>query len=98
VAWQVFVVGALTSGICLGLSQTPDPSIFGIRSEPSRILFYGLSGLLAAAGGLAALVSGLFLALQRSSLPSRPGSKPVAAILVVLLTAAVGFLALRLLS
>ncbi len=39
------IIGYVAALIFLGLAYVPDPSIIGITSEPSRIMFYGLSGL-----------------------------------------------------
>ncbi len=41
----VMIVSYIAALIFLGLAYVPDPSIIGITSEPSRIMFYGLSGL-----------------------------------------------------
>jgi hypothetical protein len=47
-------VGAL---IFSGFAYFPDPTMIGITSEPSRILFYGLSGLLAGLSFVVAVIS-----------------------------------------
>ena len=59
-------MGALA---CLGLSQVPDPRSLGIRSEPSRILFYGASGLVGGVLGVVALVCTLLWVARRADTP-----------------------------
>jgi hypothetical protein len=47
------------------LSQVPDPAVFGIRTEPSTILYYGGSGLLAGLFTVMAIGSGVLAGLRR---------------------------------
>ncbi|MGH2376760.1 MAG: hypothetical protein ACREOC_16275 [Gemmatimonadales bacterium] len=56
-------VGAL---VCLGLAQVSDPAFLGVTSEPSSVLFYGVTGLLAGALGLVALGSGSLSVVRRA--------------------------------
>ena len=56
-------VGALT---CLGLTQVSDPAFLGVTSEPSRILFYGGTGLLAGVLALVALGSAALWFVRRA--------------------------------
>lgn len=51
--------------VFIGLSQVPDPKVFGIHEEPARILFYGGSGLLAGFSGFVAAGTGLYLAARK---------------------------------
>ena len=62
---RVFFGSVVLCLLCVGLSQLSDPSVFGIREEPGRILFYGGSGLLAGLSGLVAVVSGINLGASR---------------------------------
>jgi len=62
---RILVISILGAVCFVLLSQFPDPSIFGIRSEPSTILFYGGSGLLAGLFTVIAIVSGILFGLQR---------------------------------
>ena len=72
---RILVISILGAGCFLLLSQLPDPTIFGVRSEPSTILFYGGSGLLAGLFTVVAIVSGILFGLQRiqSSTAGTPG-------------------------
>jgi len=56
-------VGALA---CLGLTQVSDPAFLGVTSEPSRVLFYGVTGLLAGALALVALGSASLWVVRRA--------------------------------
>ncbi|OFV94037.1 MAG: hypothetical protein A3G76_09735 [Acidobacteria bacterium RIFCSPLOWO2_12_FULL_65_11] len=60
----VTIGSAVAALACLGLSQMSNPEMFGITSEPSRILFYGGSGLLAGALGLVALAGAAVWAVR----------------------------------
>ena len=64
-AGRIFLVSVVFFLLCLGLSQVSDPGIFGIHEEPDRIMFYGGTGLLAGLAGLIALVSGVYLGVNR---------------------------------
>jgi hypothetical protein len=62
---RIFLGSLVVCLLCAGLSQLPDPGVFGIRDETARIMFYGGSGLLAGLAGLVAAVSGIYLAVTR---------------------------------
>ena len=64
----VWICGlSLLFALCgAGLSQIPDPAVLGITSEPSRILFYGGSGVLALLAGLTAALTGIYLGVTKS--------------------------------
>ncbi len=59
------IIGYVAALIFLGLAYVPDPSIIGINSEPSRIMFYGLSGLLAGLSFVVAVISTIGYAIGR---------------------------------
>jgi hypothetical protein len=61
----VMITSYVTALAFLGLAYVPDPSIFGITSEPSRILFYGLSGLLAGLSCVVAVISTIAFTIGR---------------------------------
>ena len=62
---KILIGSLIVCGLATTLSQIPDPSIFGIREEPSIILFYGGMGLLAGFSGLLAAGSGLYMLIAR---------------------------------
>ena len=64
-ARSIFFGSLVLCVLCIGLSQIPDPRIFGIHDEPERIMFYGGSGVLAGLSGLVAVLSGIYAAVVR---------------------------------
>ena len=64
-ARNVLIGSLIVCGLALALLQIPDPTVLGIREEPSIIMFYGGVGLLAGFSGLLALGSGAYMAIAR---------------------------------
>ena len=64
-ARSIMLISCAGAVIFLGLAYLPDPGVLGIRSEPSRILFYASAGLLAGLCAIVALVSGVVFAVGR---------------------------------
>ncbi len=64
-ARSIFLGSLVLCLLCVGLSQVSDPGVFGIHGEPDRIMFYGGSGLLAGLSGLIAVVSGIYVGVNR---------------------------------
>lgn len=96
-ARAVFIGSVILCLLCIGLSQIPDPSIFGIRDEPGHILFYGGSGLLAGFSGLLALLSGIYLGMTRSASLSMGQRRVMLITLLLVMGAFVIALTIRLL-
>ena len=91
---RILVISVLGAVCFVLLSQLPDPKVFGIRSEPSTILFYGASGLLAGLFTVVAIGSGILFGLQRlegrtRGTPSRMAALAYRAALVLLAVGAV---------
>ncbi len=61
----VMIVIYVAALVFLGLAYLPDPKIIGITSEPSTIMFYGLSGLLAGLSFVVAVISTFAFAIGR---------------------------------
>ncbi len=61
----VMIVSYMGALIFLGFAYFPNPKIIGITSEPSRILFYGLSGLLSGLSFVVAVISTIDFAIMR---------------------------------
>ena len=64
-ARSIMLISCAGAVIFLGLAYLPDPGVLGIRSEPSRILFYASAGLLAGLCAIVSLVSGVVFAVGR---------------------------------
>lgn len=62
---RLFVTSVAGFLVFVALAYVPDPKMFGITEEPSRILYYWLAALFAALRGIATLVSGALLAVRR---------------------------------
>ena len=98
VARQVFFGSAILCLLCVGLSQMPDPGIFGLHDEPERIAFYGGSGFLAGFSGFLALISGAYVGAARF-VPLSPGQRRILVITIGILIGVVVIAAgLRLLA
>ena len=69
-ARNIFLGSVVLCLLCVGLSQVSDPSVFGIHEEPQRIMFYMGSGFLAGLSGLVAVLSGIYLGVNRFVGPS----------------------------
>jgi len=63
---KLFLVSAVAAVVCLALSQVSHPAVFGVRSEPARILYYGLSGFLAGLFTLTAVLTGIVWTFKRA--------------------------------
>jgi len=64
-ARNIFLGSVVLCLLCVGLSQVSDPSVFGIHEEPERIMFYMGFGFLAGLSGLVAVLSGIYLIVNR---------------------------------
>ncbi len=63
---RIVMIGSYVGALMfLGLAYFPNPKIIGITSEPSRILFYGLSGLLSGLSFVVAVISTIAFAIMR---------------------------------
>lgn len=96
-ARMIFVGSALACLLFVGLSQVPDPGVLGIHDEPTVILFYGGSGLLAGLSGLIALGSGAYVGATRFTRLSESQRRLILAtmwilLLIVLIAFAVRFI------
>jgi len=59
------IVSSVLALVFLALTNVPDPKIFGLTSEPSHILFYILTAVLAVVSGLVAVICLLFWVIGR---------------------------------
>jgi hypothetical protein len=73
----------------VGLSQMPDPSFFGIRDEPERLLYYGGTGFLAGLFGLVAAIIGIYIIVSNSGDVTRNQRRVVLVALSVVVVAAI---------
>jgi len=67
--------------IFVGLSQLPDPGFLGLAEEPDRILYYAVTGGLAALFGVVAVASGSVLLFAK---PAEDGPRRRRAIYLAL--------------
>ncbi len=63
--FRVFIAAVLGSVCFAALAQMPSPAIVGVRSEPTTLLYYGGTGLLAGLFTVGAIVCGIVLGLRR---------------------------------
>ena len=94
-ARTIFVGSVLFCALFLGLSQIPDPDFFGVRDEPSRLLFYGGTGVLAGLFGLITTISGTYLVLSKSANISQSQRRLILFVLSMVVIAVVVFLTVR---
>ncbi len=73
----------------IGLSQMPDPSFFGIRDEPGRLLYYGGTGFLAGLFGLVAAIIGIYIIVSNSGDVTQNQRRVVLVALSVVVVAAI---------
>jgi hypothetical protein len=81
--------------ISLGLSQISDPGVFGIHEEPERIMFYGVSGLLAGLFGIIALGGGIYLGATRFAGVSEGQRRFILAIMLIVVITVLTTFAIR---
>lgn len=93
---RVFLASLVVCVLCAGLSQLPDPGVFGIRDEAARIMFYGGSGLLAGLAGLVAVASGIQIGVTRSAVLSDGQRRFMLAAIIILSGALIIAAAIRL--
>jgi len=95
-ARNIFLGSITVCVLLIGLSQVPDPGIFGIQEEPERVMYYGGSGLLAGISGLIALVSGAYFGASRVENLSAFQRRFILVIMAILLIAVITAIVFRL--
>jgi hypothetical protein len=73
----------------VGLSQMPDPSFFGIRDEPGRLLYYAGTGFLAGLFGLVTAIIGIYNIVSNSGDVTQNQRRVVLVALSVVVVAAI---------
>lgn len=86
-ARRIFLGSLVLCVVAASLSQIPDTAILGIHEEPSIILFYGGSGLLAVFFGLLALGSGSYLGITRLASLSDGQRRLLLSVLLIVIVA-----------
>lgn len=85
----LFFGSAVLCVLCIGMSQVPDPSLFGMHDETGRLLYYGGTGLLAGLSGLVAVISGITLAMSNSANISHGQRRSVLVVISIVVIAAI---------
>lgn len=62
---RVMILSYVAAAVFLALAYMPDPGLLGADSEPARILFYGMSGLLAGVSVVVAVISTMIVAVGK---------------------------------